>query len=621
MSLLTVSHRSVRLPPEHEIMTLGATVRRHQATLNGSPGTKLDADWLRTAKTDITRITASLREIGQRISAIDDPSLQRDFRILGRDLACLQNRVKCYVSRAFKSRRGAEIVVGNEEIRDELNEVVRAISPGSSLRITSDSLTPKEEQFFWGRDHRVTLPNGTQLFPYPIKSPHIGMQLRSLFISLSYDLFSEVSVGTAATANAATQSALIEQARQKGLNYQRSKCSIEGGNCYFSKNVSRETVALIGDFSLFLSMIGLEEQGCFKEQREMLRVLASEKPPSTRVLTMAKAYNRRVEKYSGKPARGLDQFLAPKGDPEAESNFWCRMGMNPLSAEEYEAITASHREVDWAFAQDIEAKLALTKRVIAAELGIPEKNIAYIPQGEFHIDMDLTPLPGGDVLVHEEAEVIKVLSSWDETRIGPLDPARLKNSVPSLLREKSFSRIGPLLKGGDSSYAKDNDLSESRLDPALKGRDYGEERFTRRFEREWIESGICPQRVKTLTAPSSPRSLKKIYLKQAERRRMQYKPMERKRREVLKEIGCRAIPVPGVYRGNREALPLNFMNALVLEESPSCMYITNGGPRSCAYLQAAFERAIPRCRIGYIRDAGVLLEKYEGGIHCLTWNC
>jgi len=34
-----------------------------------------------------------------------------------------------------------------------------------------------------------------------------------------------------------------------------------------------------------------------------------------------------------------------------------------------------------------------------------------------------------------------------------------------------------ILKGGDSSYAKDKDLSESRLDPALKGWDCGEERF------------------------------------------------------------------------------------------------------------------------------------------------
>ncbi len=77
-------------------------VRRHQATLNGVRGTKLDAEWLRTVMTDTTSITSSLQEIGERITSIDDPALQCDFRILRRDLACLQNRVKCYVSRSQK---------------------------------------------------------------------------------------------------------------------------------------------------------------------------------------------------------------------------------------------------------------------------------------------------------------------------------------------------------------------------------------------------------------------------------------------------------------------------------------------------------------------------------------
>ncbi len=104
MSLLAVTPRTVVSPPQqsHEIGALAATVRRHQATLNGVPGTKLDAEWLRTVMADTTRITSSLQKIGERITSIDDPSLQCDFRILRRDLACLQNRVKCYVSRSQK---------------------------------------------------------------------------------------------------------------------------------------------------------------------------------------------------------------------------------------------------------------------------------------------------------------------------------------------------------------------------------------------------------------------------------------------------------------------------------------------------------------------------------------
>ncbi len=104
MSSLAVTPRTVVSPPQqsHEIGALAAMVRRHQATLNGVRGTKLDAEWLRTVMTDTTSITSSLQEIGERITSIDDPALQCDFRILRRDLACLQNRVKCYVSRSQK---------------------------------------------------------------------------------------------------------------------------------------------------------------------------------------------------------------------------------------------------------------------------------------------------------------------------------------------------------------------------------------------------------------------------------------------------------------------------------------------------------------------------------------
>ncbi len=108
MSLLAVAPRTGVSPAEqsHEIGAvigpLAATVRRHQATLNGAPGTKLDAEWLRTVMADTTSAASSLQEIGARITSIDDPSLQCDFRILRRDLACLQNRVKCYVSRSKK---------------------------------------------------------------------------------------------------------------------------------------------------------------------------------------------------------------------------------------------------------------------------------------------------------------------------------------------------------------------------------------------------------------------------------------------------------------------------------------------------------------------------------------
>ncbi len=79
-------------PTQVEIGSLAATVRRHQAALNGIRGTRLDPDWLQTATTDTARVAVALQETRRKISLTDDLSLHRDFHILSRDLACLRNR-------------------------------------------------------------------------------------------------------------------------------------------------------------------------------------------------------------------------------------------------------------------------------------------------------------------------------------------------------------------------------------------------------------------------------------------------------------------------------------------------------------------------------------------------
>ncbi len=94
MAALVTSHsRSTFGPSEQlEFQSLEATVRKYRAAVNKK---KLSASQLQTLMTHSDTAASTLREIGRRISSINDPDLQRDFRILTRDLAGLRNRLKC----------------------------------------------------------------------------------------------------------------------------------------------------------------------------------------------------------------------------------------------------------------------------------------------------------------------------------------------------------------------------------------------------------------------------------------------------------------------------------------------------------------------------------------------
>lgn len=55
--------------------------------------------------------------------------------------------------------------------------------------------------------------------------------------------------------------------------------------------------------------------------------------------------------------------------------------------------------------------IKLAKQQIAADLGIKEENITYIPQYDYHIDMSYRPLHNGDIAVPDFEEGIKIIKN------------------------------------------------------------------------------------------------------------------------------------------------------------------------------------------------------------------
>ncbi len=92
---------------------------------------------------------------------------------------------------------------------------------------------------------------------------------------------------------------------------------------------------------------------------------------------------------------------------------------------------------------------SLVKRQIAKDLGLELKNVSFIPQFDFHIDMFYRPLKNGQVAVPDYQEAINVLK---RTKIAGMD-ARSKNLLISQLA-KAYKRNANSLINAEKELMK-----------------------------------------------------------------------------------------------------------------------------------------------------------------------
>ncbi len=93
-----------------------------------------------------------------------------------------------------------------------------------------------------------------------------------------------------------------------------------------------------------------------------------------------------------------------------KQNYLAEKGEEIMDEQTFQArLLAPILEQDWTDYQEearqIEAKLALTKECIAAELEVDLEDIAFIPQTRFHIDMELFVTPTGEIILHDDQRV------------------------------------------------------------------------------------------------------------------------------------------------------------------------------------------------------------------------
>ncbi len=90
--------------------------------------------------------------------------------------------------------------------------------------------------------------------------------------------------------------------------------------------------------------------------------------------------------------------------------------------------------------------------------------------------------------------------------------------------------------------------------------------------------------------------------------------------KALAQIGCKAVPLPGVFGPG-----INFMNGKFVSTPKGTLFVTNGVKSEFALkrveFQRAFQRAFPDLQIDFLdQSMQHILANHSGGIHCLTWE-
>ncbi len=82
--------------------------------------------------------------------------------------------------------------------------------------------------------------------------------------------------------------------------------------------------------------------------------------------------------------------------------------------------------------ENTEENIKLAKAQIAEDLGLKEENITFIPQYDFHIDMNYRPLHNGQVAVPDFEEAIKVLTETNIDNMKAREKAELIKELEEL---------------------------------------------------------------------------------------------------------------------------------------------------------------------------------------------
>jgi hypothetical protein len=224
-------------------------------------------------------------------------------------------------------------------------------------------------------------------------------------------------------------------AKATGKTVIKNRTYNEGGNMLVGTKPDGQPYAMIGRDGVLLSMFNLEEE--LANETDPAKKKAHEFSPDkvkARQDEMDKkgfdpdelaATKKRLEDYYANPPI-LDPAppaSAPADIKTAYANYKIEFDK---SKKQFDSEKAEFNKNKDEFTKRFLAKLDITKDVFAADTKIPRKDLVFIPQPEFHIDMHMRPVAPGQVMVNDFAEDIKLIDealklatkgSWEEKQL------------------------------------------------------------------------------------------------------------------------------------------------------------------------------------------------------------
>lgn len=286
-------------------------------------------------------------------------------------------------------------------------------------------------KFRFLRDSQIALASGTHLVPYVIKGRYLEI-LRAILpetaTHFNYNIFTDCLpkdcfVGTGfSNKNVEKTECLL---KEMAIPFKRGVTCIEGGNCFLFTHQGQRK-AIVGEISLYLSFIALDQQGFFKDLP--YKDIGEPLPSSYKLARNIELYESHQRPIDEAYYRIVD--IRESTDQEyrvkqAQNKYFRIMLTLPVDEDTHKKFREE--------AQFVQAKLNHTRKIMAEELEIDLKNLIIIPQTQFHIDMEMLITPFGEVILNDYKEVARVLP-------------RIRRAISGLIESEEAKELYELFK-------------------------------------------------------------------------------------------------------------------------------------------------------------------------------